>query len=285
MPTFSNTATMTYNGITVTSNTVTGEITQVVTAWKTATVDTYRTGDDITYIVGIQNAGTAPFTGLTLTDDLGAYTAGTVNPVPLTFTGDPVLYSANGAEPTELTTVTAGPPLVITGINVPAGGFAQVIYRARVNEFASPITDGEINNTATLTGAGLTEAVTADDTVTANAAANLAITKALSPTTVVENGEITYTFTITNTGEEATAADLVQITDTFNPRLDAPITVTLDGVVLPETGNYTYNPVTGVFSTTAGVITVPAATVTQDVATGAFTVVPGTTVVTVTGTI
>ncbi len=284
MPTFSNTATMTYNGITVTSNTVTGEITQVLTAWKTATVDTYRTGDDITYVVGIQNSGTAPFTGLTLTDDLGAYTAGALTPVPLTYTGDPVLYSANGAEPTELTTVTAGPPLVITGINVPAGGYAQIIYRARVNEFASPIADGAIDNTATLTGAGLAEAVTASDTVTADAAANLAITKALNPTTVVENGEITYTFTISNTGEEATAADNVQITDTFNPRLDAPITVTLDGTALAIT-DYTYNPVTGVFSTTVGAITVPAATVTQDVATGAFTVVPGTTVLTVTGTI
>ncbi len=284
MPTFSNTATLTYNGITVNSNTVTGEITQVLTAWKEATVDTYRTGDDITYVVGIRNSGATDFTGVTLTDDLGAYTAGTATPVPLTFTGDPVLYIADGAEPTVLTTVTAGPPLVITGITVPAGGNAQIIYRARVNEFASPITDGEINNTATLTGAGLAEAVTAADTVTADAAANLSIVKALSPTTVVENGEITYTFTVTNTGDEATAADNVQITDTFNPRLDAPITVTLDGVALPAT-DYTYNPVTGVFATTAGAITVPAATVTQDVATGAYTVTPGTVVLTVTGTI
>ncbi len=285
MPTFTNTATLTYNGITVNSNTVTGEITQVLTAWKAATVDTYRTGDDITYVVGIQNAGATDFTGLTLTDNLGAYTVGGANPVPLAYTGDPVLYSVNGAEPTTLAGVTAGPPLVITGIDVPAGAFAEVIYRARVNEFASPLADGEINNVATLTGAGLAEAVTADATVTADAAANLAITKALNPTTVVENGEITYTFTITNYGEATTAADAVQIADTFNPRLDAPITVTLNGTALTQAGNYSYNAATGAFTTVAGAIEVPAATVTQDAATGAFTVIPGTAVLTVSGTI
>lgn len=49
-------------------------------------------------------------------------------------------------------------------------------------------------------------------------------------------------------------------------------------------GNYTYNDATGEFATTAGFITVPAATYTQN-EDGSFTITPGTAKITVTGTI
>ena len=63
------------------------------------------------------------------------------------------------------------------------------------------------------------------------------------------------------------------------------ISVTLNGTALSEAGNYTYNAATGLFTTTAGVITVPAATYVRDAVTGAYNVTPGATVLTVTGTI
>lgn len=285
MAQFTNQATITYNGITVNSNIVTGEITQVLSVQKESTTDDYTAGEIVTYVVSIQNSGTTDYTGLTITDNLGEYPFGTGTVVPLTHEGDPVLYLVNGqaqASPV----ATAGPPLVISGINVPAGGNAVIIYRARANEFAPLNTGNTITNTATVTGGGLTEAIEDSDVVTATAGPVLSIFKELTPTIVVENGQITYTFTIQNTGTEAAdATDGVVITDIFTPRLEEPITVTLNGTVLPQIGNYTYDAATGRFQTVSGVITVPAATVTQDTATGAYSVTPGVTVVTVTGTI
>ena len=52
-----------------------------------------------------------------------------------------------------------------------------------------------------------------------------------------------------------------------------------------RTGRYSYNEVTGVFSTVAGQITVPAATYTQDSSTGIWIIEPGVSVLTVTGTV
>ncbi len=285
MAQFTNQASISYNGITVNSNIVTGEITQVLSATKTATVQSYRDGDIITYVVSIQNSGASSYTGLTITDDLGAYEFGTTPVVPLTYTGDPVLYYVNGrlqASPT----VTAGPPLVITGISVPAGQSAELIYRVRLNEYAPFGANGSITNTATITGGGLSELLTASETISADTSPNLSIFKEISPSTVVENGPISYTFVIQNTGaDEADAADAIILSDTFNPILEAPIEVTLNGAVLTETGNYTYNQATGEFTTVAGIITVPGATYTQDATSGAWTVTPGVTVVTVSGTI
>lgn len=203
----------------------------------------------------------------------------------MTFAGDSVLYYVNGvlqAAPT----VAAGPPLTISGISVPAGGNALLVYRATVNDYAAPGTGGSIVNTVTVNGGGLTEAVTATDTVAADTTTLLSITKALNPTVVAENGQIVYTFTIQNSGAEAAdaAAGLI-VSDTFNPVLRAPITVTLNGESLGDAGNYSYNAASGAFATTAGRVTVPAATYTQDAATGLWMITPGTAVLTVTGTI
>ena len=48
---------------------------------------------------------------------------------------------------------------------------------------------------------------------------------------------------------------------------------------------YTYDESTGLFQTVAGVITVPAATYEQDIITGKWNIIPGVTILTVTGTV
>ena len=271
MATFTNHATLTYNGQTTTSNVTVGELTETLTAAKTAVVPTYGTDGRVTYILSLVNSGTAPLTGLTITDDLGGYAfnAGTV--YPLSYTAGSVRYYQNGvlqAAPA----VTAGPPLTFTGITVPAA-------------FAPPTAEGTVTNSASVTGAGLANPVTATETVAPEAAPALTINKSLSPTTVTENSRLTYTFTIQNTGNTAAdAAAAIVITDTFDPRL-TDLTVTLNGTALTAPTQYTYDAATGVFATAAGVVTVPAATFTQDAATGAYSTTPGTAVLTVTGTV
>lgn len=59
MATFTNQATLTYNGGTVNSNIVTGELVQVLTASKTAAAESYRTGDLVTYVVQLRSTGAA----------------------------------------------------------------------------------------------------------------------------------------------------------------------------------------------------------------------------------
>lgn len=285
MPTFTNQALLNYNGLQTASNIAVGELVEVLTATKTAINTRYRPDTAVTYVVSLVNSGSAPLTGLTLTDNLGAYAAGTAGTVyPLEYVADSLRYYQNGALQTA-PTVTAGPPMILSSITVPAGGNVTLVYDARVNRFAPPQTAGTITNTATLTGAGLTTPVTADETVTAAAEPALTISKSLSPTTVSPSGQITYTFLIQNTGNAAADATTgAVLTDLFNPIL-SNLTVTLNGTALAEVTGYTYDAATGQFATAAGVITVPAATYTQDAATGVWSVTPGVTTLTVTGTI
>lgn len=284
MAIFTNQATLSYNNTITTSNIVTGELLEVLSGTKNALAEEYRYGDTVTYVISIINTGTAAFNNLTITDDLGEYTLDTLTITPLTYVENSLTYYANGVLQTGASAV-AGPPLVISGINVPAGGNALVLYEARVNEYAPLASGSTIVNGATISGAGLTTSIEVSDTITIADAAQLSITKSISPETVAENGQLTYTFTIQNTGNTgAVSTDNVTVTDLFNPILEN-ITVSLNGTALTEGTQYVYDETTGSFQTVAGVITVPAATYTQDTTTGQWNIVPGVTVLTVTGTV
>ena len=275
MAIFTNQATLTYTGGSANSNVAVGEILEVLSADKTAVSGTYQVGELVTYVITIRNTGSAAFTNLTVTDDLG----GGAN-APLTYQDGTVLYFVNGvlqAAPA----VTPGAPLVFSGITVPAGGDAVIVYQAQVNAFAPPLSGSTITNTVTITGGGLTAPVTATETVTVAVGPAISITKTITPAQVADNGRVTYTFLIQNSGNEAlVATDDAVITD---PIL-TDLVVTLNGAPLALGTGYTYDETTGQFATVPGVITVPAATFTQD-PTGAYTAAPGLTTLIVTGTI
>ena len=284
MAVFTNQATITVNGTTTASNIAYGEIVEVLSATKTAVEDNYTIGDTITYVVALRNTGNTPLTGVTVSDDLGGYTFGTGTVYPLTYEVGSVLYYADGVlQPAP--SVTAGPPLVFSGITVPANGEVILVYQATVTNFANPAVGGTVTNTVTVDGSGITSAVTAEETVTATAAPNLSIVKSITPAQVTDNDRVTYTFVIQNFGNTPVeATDNAVINDTFDPIL-TDLAVNFNGTPWTEGTQYEYNEATGVFQTTAGQITVPAAVYTQDPVTGVYTLTPGTATLSVVGTI
>lgn len=284
MAVFTNQASITYNGVTADSNIAYGEILDVLAVTKTAVGTGYTAGDVVTYVVTLRNTGQTALTGLTVTDDLGGYSVGGELVYPLAYEEGSVLVFADGV-PQATPTVTAGPPLGITGFTVPAGGDTVIVYQARTTAFADPSAEGTITNTVTVTGSGVTTPVTATETVEAVVGPQIAIQKSISPAQVTENDTVTYTFRIENRGNTAlVATDNAVLRDVFDPVLTG-LTVTFDGAVWTEGTEYSYDEATGLFTTEEGVITVPAATYTVDPATGAYTVTPGVAVLTVTGTI
>ncbi|MBE6601073.1 MAG: hypothetical protein E7637_01005 [Ruminococcaceae bacterium] len=283
MATFTNRATLSYNGGTIDSNTVTGTFLETLAITKTATVESYSTGSCVTYAVSLVNSGSTPFTGLTLTDDLGGYDLGGTTVYPLSYVDGSILYYINGALQADPEIGTT-PPLTISGVSVPAGGNSLLVYTVDVGAAAPPIVGGTIVNTATVSGGGLPEDLNATETITAENQPALSITKTLNPTAVPENGTITYSFLIENRGNtDAVATDNLTVSDVFDPILTIT-SVTLNGVALTAGTDYTYDEATGTFATVPGLITVPAATFTQD-SDGNYTILPGSAVLVVTGTI
>lgn len=283
MARFTNQAQLRYGNAVTNSNIAVGEILEVLSAKKTAMQPTYGQNDTITYLITLVNAGNTAFTDLTIKDDLGTYEFNTTTLTPLTYVADTIHYYINGTlQPAP--TVTAGPPLTITGISIPANGNVTIVYEVTTNQFAPLAPESSINNTAVISGGGITP-ITVNESVLADSSPLLNITKSVSPVPVAENGQLTYTFLIQNSGSApALAGSNAVITDTFDPVL-SNISVTFNDTAWRETTNYTYDETTGLFATLAGEITVPAASYTQDPVTGAWLVNPGVSTLEITGTI
>jgi len=278
MAIFTNQAQLAYNNTVVNSNVAVGEVVGELALTKTAIGSTYGRNDNIAYAVSITNSTAAPLNNITVTDNLGAYTAGEDTLYPLTYVDGTARLFINGV-PTEGLVVTAGTPLQFSGITIPVGGNAIIVYEAEANEFAPLDVDGTITNTVTAGGEEASETITTEQTP------ELTITKTIEPVPVTQNSEVTYTFTILNFGNTpATATDNTVLTDTFNPIL-SDISVAFNGTGWTEGTNYNYDETTGLFTTVPGQITVPAATYTVNTETNAVIINPGVSELVVTGTI
>ena len=277
-------ATLSYNGTITNSNVVTGTLQEVLTATKTAVLDDYVANDDVTYVISIVNSGTVPFTNLTVTDDLGTYPYEDGTLTPLDYVPGSVRYYINGILQAAPSATVNADSVVFNGISVPAGGNILIIYEAEANQFAPLGVNASITNTAVVSGGGLSSDLSATETITTEDRPDLTITKTLEPSVVTENGQLTYTFIIQNSGNTpAVATDDVIVTDLFDPIL-SDLTVTFNGTVWTAPANYTYDPVTGEFATVPGAITVPAATFSR-AEDGSIIVTPGVSILTVTGTV
>jgi len=110
MASFTNFATLIYNGGTSNSNTVTGELLETLTLTKTAASSRYTARDNVTYVLSLVNGGTTPLTELALTDNLGGYAFGTDTVYPLTYNEGTLRVYVNGVLQTTPTVAAGAPP-------------------------------------------------------------------------------------------------------------------------------------------------------------------------------
>lgn len=264
------------------SNQARGEVLSGLQISKRALQETYWLGETLVYAVTLVNNGSSAISGLSVTDQLGAYVLAGNTVYPLTYVASSVLAFVNGVlQPSP--TVATTQPLRVTGLSIPAGGTLMLLYGATVNENAPLSAGSEIVNTVTAdTFCG--DAATASATVAVRESTTLMISKSILPTSILCGDTVTYTFVILNGGNQpATAADAVQVQDLFQPILQN-IRVWTDGADWTQPAQYSYDETTGAFLTVAGQLVVPAATFEQD-ASGAWSTVPGSITLHVSGTI
>lgn len=284
MPAFTNQATLSYNDITTSSNIVQGNYTPQITLSRSSVNAAYCADDLITMVVSIVNSCTSDCTDLNLTDDLGAYshTSGTLT--PLSYVSSSIQLYQNGVLQ-DAPAIAATSPLTLNNLSVPAGGNLLILYSLRANSYAPLGAGASITATSSLSGGCLASALSAPVTIESSCGARLTISKSMNPSNVSCNEPVSYTLTIQNSGTTAAlASDNVIVTDRFNPLLDIT-QVSFNGVSWQSPTNYSYNSATGVFASSAGQITVPAASYTQNASTGEWTLTPGTVTLTITGRI
>lgn len=287
MATIENFATVRYTSGGVTTTTVSNlaeiSLESSVTLTKVPLGTTYGDSSLLTYILTVQNTSGTVLNAVRVEDDLGTFPFGTTELTPLTYGGNAVLL-IDGQDSTALLSVDTTTPsaLIFTIPTLAAGATANIVYSARVNEFAPLELDSTIVNTATLSADAECADGTASATVTAEAGANVTVLKQMSPNPVICGDTLTYSIKIYNYGN-APAED-VQVVDAFDPA-PANISVTRNGVLLVAT-DYTYTD--GVLTVPADGATgdtVPAATFTRDATTGVVSVVPGLVEYVISGTI
>lgn len=284
MALFTNQATLSYGGTVTNSNVAVGEILETISVTKTAISTTYGQNDSITYIISIINSGSSAFNNLTLTDNLGTYDFGTGTLTPLNYTEGTLRYYVNGVLQASPAVTVNQDSIVVNGVSVPAGGNAILVYEVSTNQYAPLTPDGQITNTGTVSGMGITP-VLAEETITAINSPDLTITKSISPVPVSEGEEVTYTFLIQNTGNTPlVATDNAVITDLFDPIL-TNLSVSFNGALWTNGTEYNYNQATGLFETVPSNVTVPAAIYTQDPTTGVWSITPGTSTLVIKGII
>ena len=265
---------------TAVSNTVTTNLLDRYTlaATKTPLSSTFRPGENVTYVIRVENNGSGDLYNVTIADDLGggADTPLVYNPASLRAYVDSI--------PVTISPVVQGGTLTaVLPAPLPAGTPAILLYTAQVRPDVD-FTLQSITNTVAVTangGSAAGPAVTVTPSPTAtllrDSYAEVTLYKEADKQSVMAGEPLTYTFTLTNQGNQA--ADSVTLTDQLPTGFSVTqVSVSAGGattVLAP--GDYTVaadNTIT-IPSTTGKAITVPAATVAA----------PGIATVAITGTV
>lgn len=265
---------------TAVSNTVTTNLLDRYTlaATKTPLSSTFRPGENVTYVIRVENNGSGDLYNVTIADDLGggADTPLVYNPASLRAYVDSI--------PVTISPVVQGGTLTaVLPAPLPAGTAAILVYTAQVRPDVD-FTLQSITNTVAVTangGSAAGPAVTVTPSPTAtllrDSYAEVTLYKEADKQSVMAGEPLTYTFTLTNQGNQA--ADSVTLTDQLPTGFSVTqVSVSAGGVTtVLAPSDYTVaadNTIT-IPSTTGKAITVPAATVAA----------PGIATVAITGTV
>jgi len=139
MAVFSNKANLKYNGKSIDSNTVYGNMPSSALLTKHHVESDYASGSTITYIINIVNISDAALTDISLVTIM-FYLDGIMQPAPP--------LSSDGE-------------LTVNNLTIPSGSVATIIYQTTV----AVLTPVSITNTVTLSGDGLPSEISASDTI------------------------------------------------------------------------------------------------------------------------
>ena len=248
-----------------------------ISATKQTLNESFRPGENITYVVTVNNDGTEPLYAVSISDDLGG--TGT----PLIFVEGSGLAVYDGTTyplvPTTLSPLSFTLPVIL-----PAGESATFLFVARVNSSLSS-TVTEITNTVTVTGregstTGTVITVSPNPTATISLEdyALLSITKEVSATEIVPDQAFDYVITIENNG--SLDATNVVVTDTL------PAGFTINSIVGVTGGvSTTFTPADYTVDPTTNTLTLPTGGGVSIVVPASSGGVAGTTVITINGQI
>ncbi len=265
---------------TAVSNTVTTNLLDryPLAATKTPLSSTFRPGENVTYVIRVENNGSGDLYNVTIADDLGggADTPLVYNPASLRAYVDSI--------PVTISPVVQGGTLTaVLPAPLPAGTAAILVYTAQVRPDVD-FTLQSITNTVAVTangGSAAGPAVTVTPSPTAtllrDSYAEVTLYKEADKQSVMAGEPLTYTFTLTNQGNQA--ADSVTLTDQLPTGFSVTqVSVSAGGattVLAPGDYNVAADNTITIPSTTGKAITVPAATVAA----------PGIATVAITGTV
>ena len=232
---------------------------------KNALVTTFRPGQQVSYVVRLENSGRGDLYNLTVTDNLGD----TGIPTPLSYqTGSARLY-INGTEVPITPTVGIDSIVCTYPGPFPAGSVALLVYTARVREDLGPNVN-TITNTVfacakggSPSGALVYVSPNPYAVLVRESYADVSIYKQADKQNVVSGDTLTYTFTLTNRGDKDATGVVLQdaLPSGFTV---SSVSVENGGVVTNyEPGQYSIDPETNTITlpTSSGApIVVPAAT-------------------------
>lgn len=250
-----------------------------LTATKSALNNNFRPGNNVTYIMNLENDGRGDLYNLTLTDNLGSDTS----TKPLSF-ANAVLYINNA--PIAITPTINPENSLVFQIPSPflSGDTAMIIYNTVVDANLPSSTDS-ITNTVTITANGGSSSgtlITVDPSPSATTNienyAQLTISKQSDKETISSGETLTYTFTLNNTGNEL--ANNVILNDTLPQNfLITQVTSTTDGITT------NYEPSQYDLDLTTNTITLPNATGPSIIVPASTSSNIGTTVIQIIGTV